>query len=299
MIPTLPFGRTGHESTRLIFGAAALGLMPDESEAAPVLELLLEAGVNHIDVAASYGRAERRVGEWMPEHREHFYLATKTDQRTHEGARTQLQKSLERLQTDHVDLIQLHNLVKTDEWETAFSDEGAVRALVEAREEGLVRHLGVTGHGTQVAAMHLRSLAQFDFDSVLLPYNHPMMSQPEYAEDFELLLEACEEQQVAVQTIKSVARRRWDDGTKPFTTTWYEPITGDDDLRRAVHWALARPGIFVNSASDAGLLPKIIEAAQCFASSMPPADEEMDAAAKELAIAPLFVRGYDDVRLPR
>lgn len=299
MIPTFPFGRTGHESTRLIFGAAALGLIPDEAGAAPVLELLLEAGLNHIDVAASYGRAERRVGEWMPEHRERFFLATKTGERTREGARTQLAKSLERLQTDHVDLIQLHNLVKEEEWETAFSDDGAVRALVEARDEGLVRHIGVTGHGTRVGAMHLKSLAQFEFASVLLPYNFTMMAQPDYAEDFERLLEVCEERRVAVQTIKSVARRRWDDGAKPFTTTWYEPLTGEEDIRRAVHWALARPGVFVNSASDAGLLRHIIAAAQSFASSVPPVDHEMDLATKERAVTPLFVRGHDDVRLPQ
>ncbi len=299
MIPILNFGRTGHESTRIIFGAAALGYMADAAEAAPVLDMLLDAGINHIDVAASYGRAERRVGEWMPEHRENFFLATKTDARDGAGARKQLAKSLERLQTDHVDLIQLHNLVKEDDWQTAFAEDGAVAALIEARNEGLVRQIGVTGHGTRVAAMHLRSLAEFDFASVLLPYNFTMMAQPEYADDFENLLEACEEREVAVQTIKSVARRRWEDGTKPFTTTWYEPLTDDAEIQRAVHWALARPGVFVNSASDAGLLPKIIDAAQTFASSMPPADHEMDAAIKELAVAPLFVRGDDDVRLPQ
>jgi len=297
MIPTLPFGRTGHESTRLIFGAAALGAMqPDE--AAPVLDVLLEAGINHIDVAAGYGRAERRVGDWMPRHRADFFLATKTDRRSAEGARTQLAKSLERLQTDHVDLIQLHNLTQDDAWERAFSDEGAVRYLIEAREQGLVRHIGVTGHGTRVAAMHLRSLARFDFDSVLLPYNHAMMAQPEYAEEFDQLVETCFERGVAVQTIKSVARRRWPDGTEPFTTTWYEPLTDAEDIRRAVHWALARPGIFVNSASDAGLLPLLIDAAHSFPSSLPPADEEMAALCDGRAVEPLFVSGMDDVRLP-
>lgn len=299
MIPTLNFGRTGHESTRIIFGAAALGFMADAREAAPVLQMLLDAGINHIDVAASYGRAERRVGEWMPEHRGDFFLATKTDKRDAEGVRTQLAKSLERLQTDHVDLIQLHNLVKEADWETAFSDGGAVRALIDARDQGLVRNIGVTGHGTRVASMHLRSLAEFDFASVLLPYNFTMMAQPDYAEDFEHLLEMCEERKVAVQTIKSIARRRWEDGTKPFTTTWYEPITDDAEIQRAVHWALARPGIFVNSASDAGLLPKIIDAAQTFPSSMPPADHEMAEAVSKLTVAPLFVRGDDDVRLPQ
>ena len=205
MIPRLGFGRTGHESTRLIFGAAALfNATPEQNERA--LGLLLENGINHIDCAASYGHAELRLGEWMPEHRDKFFLATKTGERRHAAARDQIRASLERMQTDRIDLLQLHNLVDEAEWETAFSDDGAVRAAIEARNEGLVRFIGVTGHGTRVAAMHLRSLDRFDFDSVLLPYNHAMMASPEYAEDFEHLLEVCQDREVAVQTIKSVAR---------------------------------------------------------------------------------------------
>lgn len=295
MIPSLGFGRTGHESSRLIFGAAALfNATPEETEEA--LALLLDNGINHIDVAASYGEAELRVGEWMPRHRDAFFLATKTGERTYQAAREQIRASLERTRTDHLDLIQLHNLVDETDWETAFSDDGAVRAAIEARNEGLVRYIGVTGHGTRVAAMHLRSLERFDFDSVLLPYNYSMMAQPEYAEDFEHLVEVCQERQIAVQTIKSVARRRWKEGEHRHTTTWYEPFTDADDIQRAVHWALARPGVFVNSASDLGVLRRIIDAAHTFPSSMPPADRDMELADKDRGVAALFVRGFDGVR---
>ena len=173
----MAFGRTGHESTRVIFGAASLWGMRQE-KADRVLDLLLEYGVNHIDTAASYGEAELRVGAWMPRHRERFFLATKTGERSAAGAREGLQRSLERLRVDRVDLIQLHNLVEEDEWATALGPGGALEALVEARDQGLVRFIGVTGHGTPVAAMHLRSLERFPFDSVLLPYNFTMMQEP-------------------------------------------------------------------------------------------------------------------------
>jgi aryl-alcohol dehydrogenase-like predicted oxidoreductase len=243
----LPFGRTGHQSSRLIFGAAAL--MPaSQPEADRALELLLEAGVNHIDVAAM----------------------------------------------EQLDLIQLHNLVKPDEWEQALGNEGALRAALEARDEGRVRFIGVTGHGTRVAEMHLRSLERHDFDSVLLPYNHSMMSQSEYADDFERLLEVCRERQVAVQTIKSIARRRWREGETPTHSTWYAPLTDPADVRRAVQWALARPGVFVNSASDLSLLPHALEAARDFGAA--PEEADMRGANDRLEIQPLFVRGYDGVR---
>src|SRR5215470_8602767 len=200
---TLPFGRTGHRSTRIIFGAAALGAMRQE-RADRVLELLLEHGVNHIDTAAMYGDSELRIGPWMAQHRAQFFLATKTGDRTAEGARASVQRSLERLRVNQIDLIQLHNLVDEREWETALGPGGALEALVEARARGLVRFIGVTGHGTQTAAMHRRSLERFPFDSVLLPYNFTMMSTPAYAAEFEALVTLCHARGVAVQTIKSV-----------------------------------------------------------------------------------------------
>ena len=291
MIEKIPFGRTGHRSTRILFGAAALGGMKQE-RADGVLELLLRYGVNHIDTAAGYGESELRLKPWLGAYRRDFFLATKTDKRTKDAAREQLHRSLERMGVDSVDLIQMHNLVEPAELDTALGPGGALEALVEARAQGLVRFIGVTGHGTHVAAAHLRSLNAFPFDSVLLPYNHAMMAQPEYAADFESLVALCEKRGVAIQTIKAIARRRWtpDETGKRFS--WYEPIREPDALRRAVHWALRRPGFFLNSSSDATLLPAVLEAASELGTA--PSDAAMAADAARLAIQPLFVRGVSD-----
>jgi aryl-alcohol dehydrogenase-like predicted oxidoreductase len=297
VLPTLDFGSTGHTSTRIIFGAAAL-FESDPAESQHVLELLLTHGINHIDVAASYGDAEDWVGRWMPEHREAFFLASKTGEREYAAARDQIRRSLERLQTSQLDLIQLHNLVKEEEWDLALSDRGALRAAIEARDEGLVRFIGVTGHGTRVAKMHLRSLARFDFDSVLLPYNFTQLQNASYHDEFEELLRVCRERGVAVQTIKSIARRRWEEGAAATHTTWYEPLTTQEDIDRAVAYALARPGIFVNSASDVSLFERTIAAAQRWASKGQPASEEgpMRAVAASAAMEPLFIHGMQAAR---
>ncbi len=183
-----------------------------QERADEVLATLLEFGVNHIDTAASYGDSELRVAPWMAAHRDRFFLATKTEDRTGDGARASLELSLTRLGVDSVDLIQLHNLVEPDEWEAAHGPGGAVEALSRARDEGLARFIGVTGHGLRIAGMHLRSLERFDFNSVLLPYNYTVMSDDGYRADVEALLGVCEQRGVAVQTIKSVARRRWPEG---------------------------------------------------------------------------------------
>jgi aryl-alcohol dehydrogenase-like predicted oxidoreductase len=287
---TIPFGRTGHRSTRVLFGAAALGSMRQE-KADQVLETLLEFGVNHLDTAASYGDSELRIGPWMARHRQRFFLASKTGDRTAADARDSIRRSLERLQVAQLDLIQLHNLVDEEGWQTAMGPGGALEALIEARDQGLVRFLGVTGHGTFAPAMHRRSLERFPFDSVLLPYNFSMMQDPTYAADFESLLALCEARGVAVQTIKSVARRRWQgDGDRRFS--WYEPLRDRDAIRRAVHFVLARPGLFLNSSSDAGLLRDILEAAAQPAAAPEAAALEADAA--RYGIEPLFVRGVSD-----
>lgn len=286
-IAKLPFGKTGHVSTRTIFGAAALWAMRQE-RADEVLDLLLEHGVNHIDTAADYGDAERRIGPWMQWHRREFFLATKTSARDYQGARDSIHRSLEHLQTDHVDLIQLHNLVEEDEWQQALSPGGALDAAIEAREQGLVRFIGVTGHGTRIAAMHLRSLERFPFDSVLLPYNYTMMANPAYAADFERLDALCRERGVAVQTIKSVARRRWqNDDERHFS--WYEPLRDGAALRRHVAWVLARPGVFLNTSSDAKILRDILEAAAAGLAQPPAAEMEADVA--RFAMEPLFEAG--------
>jgi aryl-alcohol dehydrogenase-like predicted oxidoreductase len=285
MIATQPFGRTGHESTRIIFGAAALWGMSDATETAPALDLLLRYGINHIDTAASYGRSERRVGEWMPEHRGRFFLATKTNERTRDGARAQIAKSLERLQTDHVDLLQLHNLVDEGEWETAMGSGGALQAAIEARDAGKTRFIGVTGHGVSVAAVHLRSLERFPFDSVLLPYNPMMMRNQQYAADFERLATVCAERGIAMQTIKGVTRRPWDERERTHNT-WYEPLTEQADIDLAVRFVLARPGVFLNTASDVTLLAKTLDAAS--RGGEPPSDTDVDGMIARREMAPLF-----------
>jgi aryl-alcohol dehydrogenase-like predicted oxidoreductase len=291
MIEHIPFGRTGHESSRTIFGAAALGAMSQE-RANSVLGLLPEYGVNHIDTAASYGDSELRLAPWLANHRSEVFLATKTGDRTADGARESLHRSLERLGVAHVDLIQMHNLVDEAEWQTAMGSSGALEALIEARDQGLVRFIGVTGHGTRVAAMHLRSLGQFDFDSVLLPYNFAMMQQPEYADDFEALLELCQQRQVAVQTIKSIARRRWTEQDEDKRFSWYMPLRDPEALHRAVHYVLSRPGLFLNTSSDATLLADVLTAAG--ESAEAPDVQALTRDVTSMGIEPLFVRGVSD-----
>ena len=292
MIPTATFGRTGHDSSRVIFGAAALGSMRQE-RADELLPLLLRHGVNHVDTAPSYGDSELRLAPWMADHRHRFFLATKTDERTGDGARAQLERSLARLGVDAVDLIQLHNLVEEDEWDVAHGPGGAVAALAQAREEGLVRFVGVTGHGTRIARMHLRSLERFPFDSVLLPVSYVALRSDAYRADVEALLGVCAERGVAVQTIKAVARRRWPHDAEGRRFSWYEPLRAPAPLARAVRWVLAQDRLFLNTTSDATLLPAVLAAAEEALAGGPfsaeaPGDDEMRADVESLAIAPLF-----------
>jgi aryl-alcohol dehydrogenase-like predicted oxidoreductase len=275
MIEKFEFGRTGHLSSRTLFGAAALGGVT-QAEADKTLDVLLAFGINHIDTAASYGDAELRIGPWMNEYRQHFFLATKTEKRTYQDAKDELYRSLERMRVDSVDLWQMHILVEPAEWQVAMGPGGALEAFIDAREQGLVRFLGVTGHGTSVAAMHLRSLEQFDFDSVLLPYNFAMMQNPQYAADFEALLAVCQERKVAVQTIKGITRGPWGDNPKN-RATWYEPLEKQADIDAAVHYVLNRPNLFLNTVGDIHLLPKVLDAASRFRS------QEQDAVEKKLA----------------
>lgn len=260
MIATRPFGSTGHESTRVIFGAAALGGMSQE-RADATLELVARAGVNHVDTARSYGESEVRLAPWLRDHRSSVFLATKTGERTGDGARAELEQALTRLGVDHVDLLQLHNLVEPDEWETAFSPGGVVEAMVRARDEGLIRFLGVTGHGLRIASMHQRSLDAFPFDSVLLPFSPVLMAIDSYAADVATLRETCAERGVAVQTIKAVARRRWRDDDEQLKFSWYEPIRDRDAVERAMRFVLSTDDLFLNTTSDANLLADVLDIA--------------------------------------
>ncbi len=285
MIEKIPFGRTGHNSTRTLFGAAAFWGTP-QAEANKTLDLLLEYGVNHIDTAASYGDAELRLGPWLKHHRDEFFLATKTEKRTYNAAKEELHRSLELLKTDHVDLWQMHILVEPDEWETAMGPGGALEAFIEAREQGLTRFLGVTGHGVTVAQMHLKSLERFDFDSVLLPYNPTMMQNPQYAADFEQLMTVCQQKNVAIQTIKALSKGPW--GDKPKThNTWYEPFSTQAEIDLAVQWVLSRPGVFLNTVGDTTLLPMVLDAASRVDTAVPQATitENM----QNIDMEPLFV----------
>lgn len=289
MIPTFEFGRTGHKSSRIIFGAAAFFNI-EQAAADRAMERVLDAGVNHIDTAAGYGASELRLAPFLKNHRSDVFLATKTGERSYQGAREGIRRSLDRLGVDQIDLIQFHHLVSENEWEQVFSEDGALRAATEARDEGLVRFIGVTGHGTRPVKMHQRSIERFDFDSVLLPYNYSMMQDSEYSAGFDKLHERCREKRVAVQTIKAVARRRWPGGTKPTAATWYEPLPDADSIKRAVHWALGREGIFVNSAADLNVLEHILAAAQSF--EHPPEEDEMSVQQSTLGVQPLFVSGF-------
>jgi aryl-alcohol dehydrogenase-like predicted oxidoreductase len=285
MIAKQLFGRTGHQSTRTVFGAAGLSKVSQE-EADLALEILLRYGVNHIDVAAGYGDAELRIAPWLREHPGRFFLATKTGGRTYDAAKRDIHRSLERMGVERFDLIQLHSLADPIEWDTALSPKGALEACIEARDQGLVRFIGVTGHGTQIAATHLRSLERFDFDSVLLPYSYIMMQDPHYAAAFERVAGLCAERNVAVLTIKSIARRPWW-GRERTRATWYEPFDEQADIDAAVHWVLARPGIFLATVGDIRLLPKVLDAASRFTSA--PDDATMREQCARLEALPLFV----------
>ena len=250
------FGRTGHKSSRTIFGGAALSRVTQDA-ADRTLEVLLRHGVNHIDVAASYGDAELRVAPWLKREPNRFFIATKTGEREAGAARNELHRSLDRLGVDHVDLWQLHNLADPIEWDTALSPGGAIEAAMEAREQGLVKWIGVTGHGAQIAANHRRSLAR-----------------------------TCAERKVAVQTIKSIAARPWL-GRERLRTTWYQPLEAQPDIDLAVWWVLGRAGVFLNTAGDIDLLPRVLDAAERF--EQRPSDAEMGALLERSNTEPLFV----------
>lgn len=284
MIAKRSFGRTGHQSTVTIFGAAAL-MRKGKNEADRALEILRKYGVNHIDTAPRYGDAELLIGPWMAKHRQDFFLATKTGKRTRAEAREEIQQSLERLRVDRVDLIQFHGLAHPDEWDTVMGPGGALEAAVEAREKGWTRFIGVTGHGWMIAAMHKRSLRQFDFDSVLMPYNYLLHANDRYRNDFEEVVRLCKERGVAVQTIKSLARGPW--GVAPQTrNTWYQPLEEQRDIDLAVHWVLGRGDVFLNTVGDVDLLPKVLDAASRFEKQ--PRREEMEALVQRNRMSSLF-----------
>jgi aryl-alcohol dehydrogenase-like predicted oxidoreductase len=285
MISKQNFGRTGHHSTRVIFGAYALSSATQE-QADRTLDVLLKYGINHIDTARSYGDAEKRIGPWMEHHRKDFFLATKSGRRSYKGAWADLQRSLNELRVDYVDLWQMHALANPQGWARAMRPGGALEAFIEARQKGLVRFLGVTGHGSKIAGMHRRSLARFDFDTVLLPYNYLQMQNTSYAADFTALSETCQQRNVAMQAIKSVARRPWGDLPRTHNTYFYQPLEDQTAIDTAVHWVLGNPQCFLITAGDMQILPRVLDAAGRFEKR--PSDVDMDALISRYEFSPIF-----------
>jgi len=285
MIATLPFGNTGHRSTRALFGSVCLKWL-SQSEADSVLDLLLKYGINHIDTAPMYGDAELRLGPWMNEHRRDFFLATKIDTVSYEQAKEQFQRSLERLQVDSVDLLQLHNLTDVARRELIMRPGGALDFLIEARDRGLTQFLGITGHGLEAPKLHLQSLERFAFDAVLLPCNFLLMQNPVYAAEFRQLLTVCEKRNIAVQAIKSIARGLW--GAKERThVTWYEPLSDPEAICKSVHWVMAQGNLFLSTVGDIQELPKFLEALVLY--DGPPSVKRMLQVVHEQDMQPLFV----------
>ncbi len=284
MIAQSPFGSTGHSSSRTLLGAAAFSQVT-QAEADATIEMALSHGVNHFDTAASYGESEVRLGSWIRRHGRSFFLATKTGDRTKAGARAELERSLDRLGVDKVDLLQLHNLVDPQEWETALGPGGALEAAIAAREEGLVRFIGVTGHGLTVARMHRQALDRFPFDSVLAPYSYVLTQNPQYRADVEALFDVCRERGVAMQTIKSITRAPWN-GRPETHATWYEPLVEQADIDLAVHWVLGHRDVFLNTIGDIHVLPRVLDAAERFTAA--PTEDSLQALAARLGMQPLF-----------
>ena len=253
-------GRLGHSSSVLIYGAAALSEVAQETADRSVQEAL-DAGINHFDVAADYGDAELRLGPWMPRIRQDIFLATKTGDRDREGAWVSINRSLERLQTDRVDLIQLHAVGDLDELGTVLGKGGAIEAAVRAKEEGLVGEIGITGHGDQAAPTHLEALRRFPFATVLTPLNPVLWRDPDFRANYQGLVEEARRQDAGLMTIKTVSRRNWPEGADPSHGTWYEPFPDAERIRAAVSWVLAHDEITgLATAGDVRLLSPIVAA---------------------------------------
>jgi predicted aldo/keto reductase-like oxidoreductase len=253
-------GRLGHQSSVLIYGAAALG-EADQDTADASIRLALDAGINHFDVAASYGDAELRLGPWMPEIRDRIFLATKTGLRDRDEAWAQINRSLERLQTDHVDLIQVHAVGDLPELDLVTRPGGSLEAVVRAREEGLASAVGITGHGHDAPATHLEALARFPFDTVLSPINWVLAQDPAYLAAYEALVAEVQDQDAGLMIIKSAARRNWPEPVEHTYTTWYEPFDDQDRITAAVAWVLSHPEVTgVATPGDVRLLPLVVEA---------------------------------------
>lgn len=256
------FGRTGHMSSVAIFGAAGIGKVT-QPEADAAIELALSHGVNHIDIAPSYGQAELRMGPWMGRIRERVFLGCKTTQRTREGAAQEMRESLGRLRAERFDLFQLHAVTTFEDLDRCTMKGGALEAVIEARDLGLTQYIGITGHGVNAPAIYLEALRRFDFDTVLFPINFVQYANPEYRRNSEALLQECARKDVGTMIIKSVTMRPW--GDRPRTaTTWYEPFTDPAMIQRAVNFVLSQPVTGLCTAGDVRVLTEVLRACENF-----------------------------------
>ena len=259
---TRRFGRTGHMSTIAIFGGAAFWAI-SQQDADKVIEMIIEAGVNHIDVAPLYGQAEERIGPWMPRERERFFLGCKTTERTKDGAWSEMQRSLKRLQTETFDLYQCHAITTMEELDAVTMKGGALEAFVEARQRGLIQFIGITGHGADAPQIYLEALRRFDFDSVLFPLNFVQMANPEFRKYTEELIATCKAKDVGTMIIKAITKGPW--GEKAHTaTTWYEPFDKMDDIQPAVNFGLSYDVTGFCTPGDTKILPMVLKSCENF-----------------------------------
>jgi len=281
---TRPFGRTGHMSTVAVFGAAAFWEI-SQADADKVMEQVIEAGINHIDIAPSYGQAELRVGPWMPRERKRFFLGCKTMERTKQGAWDEMQRSLKLLQTETFDLYQCHAVNTMEELDAITMPGGALEAFVEARQRGLINFIGITGHGANAPQIYLEALSRFDFDSVLFPLNFVQFANPEFRKHAEELIATCKAKDVGTMIIKTITKAPW--GERPHTAnTWYEPFDQMDEIQRAINFGLSYDVTGLCTAGDTRILPLVLEACKNFTQLNTAQREEMIQSAKQYE--PLF-----------
>lgn len=259
---TRRFGRTGHTSTVAVFGAAAFWEISQE-DADRVMESVIAAGINHIDVAPSYGQAEIRIGPWMPRERSRFFLGCKTGERTREGAWNEMQASLKRLQTETFDLYQFHAVTTMEELDQITMKGGALEAFEKARQEGFTKYIGITGHGVNAPRIYLEALRRFDFDSVMFPLNFVQMANPEFRKSAEELIATCNARDVGLLIIKSITKAPWGD-RQHTATTWYEPFDQREQIQPAVNFVLSHEVTGLCTAGDTRVLPLVIDACENF-----------------------------------
>lgn len=280
------FGRTGHMSTVAIFGCAALGKVTQEETDATV-EKVLSAGVNHIDIAPSYGEAELRMAPWMPKIRKDMFLGCKTTKRSREDAWKEMHQSLERLGVNSFDLYQFHAVTTFEELDMVFAKGGAMEAFLQARDEGLTRYIGITGHGVLAPAVYIEALRRFDFDSILFPINYAQYTNPDYRKNAEELIKVCKQRDVGTMTIKSVYKARWQEGVRPKYSPWYEPWKDDDHIQNAVNFVLSQDITGLCTVGDITVLPAVLKACENFTRLTPEEQEALIESARERE--PLFV----------